>query len=193
MTSFDNFRTLDPESADLARELVDASDGQRSAFSSFANVWMAFNGWMECITEAWTDKEMVDSVAAHQRVDLAYNDLLRDDAEFQKEIAAFAAMLPVLSVRDVRHKLGRDAFRRYDRTELLSKVIIASVKQQPVGWVAGSTPSWSQVLRAVYMVRCNLFHGSKSSENIRDHQLVVACDRILRRFIEQTHCFEWHD
>lgn len=45
MVCFSHFRTLDPETADLARELIDASDIQRSAFSSFVNLWMGFNGW----------------------------------------------------------------------------------------------------------------------------------------------------
>ncbi|RUW87305.1 hypothetical protein EOA30_36470, partial [Mesorhizobium sp. M8A.F.Ca.ET.059.01.1.1] len=36
---FSHFRTLDPETADLARELIDASNAQRSAFSSFVNLW----------------------------------------------------------------------------------------------------------------------------------------------------------
>ncbi|NDZ12780.1 hypothetical protein C7T35_10485 [Variovorax sp. WS11] len=193
MTSFDNFRFLNPESADLARELVDASERQRSAFSSFSNAWMAFNGWMECVTEAETDAAMITALADHRRVGDAYTDLLRNDSEFEKDVMTFAAMLPVLNVRDVRRKLGRDAFLKWDRAELLDEVSRATVKHQPVGWVKGSVPTWPQILRAMYAVRCNLFHGSKSSENSRDHAIVVACERILRRFIDRTKCFEWHD
>lgn len=59
LVNFSHFRTLDPETADLARELIDASDVQRSAFSSFVNLWMGFNGWMECVTDAANDAEMI--------------------------------------------------------------------------------------------------------------------------------------
>ena len=193
MTSFNNFRLLDPETADLARELVDASEHQRSSFSSFVNVWLAFNGWMECVTEAETDAAMIATLADHEKVVNAYDSLLRDDSEFRASVMAFAEMLPVLNVRDVRRKLGRDAFRRLDRPELVDEAFRAAVKHQPVGWTKGAIPTWPQILRTIYTVRCNLFHGSKSAENYRDHQLVVSCDRILRRFIDRTACFEWHD
>ena len=38
-----------------------------------------------------------------------------------------------------------------------------------------------------------LFHGSKSWQNHRDHGLVVTNDQILRMFIEHSGCFEWND
>lgn len=193
MTSFDNFRFLDPEAADLARELVEASEQQRSAFSSFINVWMAFNGWMECVTQAETDAAMINALADHPKLVTAYHSLLNDDPEFEENILNFTALLPVLNVRDVRKKLGRDAFRKYDRIALMDEALRAAVKQQPVDWTKGAMLTWSQLLRTIYLVRCNLFHGSKSVENHRDHQLVVACDKILRRFIGRSACFEWHD
>ncbi|MBX8570686.1 hypothetical protein K5D36_13420 [Pseudomonas cichorii] len=193
MTSFDNFRFLDPEAADLARELVEASEQQRSVFSSFANVWMAFNGWMECVTQAETDAAMIGELAEHAKLVTAYEALLDDDPEFKEHILSLISLLPVLNVRDVRKKLGRDAFRKFNRIELMSEVQRATVKQQPVGWTNGAMLTWSQLLRTIYLVRCNLFHGSKSAENFRDHKLVVACDKILRRFISCAECFEWHD
>ncbi len=67
------------------------------------------------------------------------------------------------------------------------------VKLQPVGWIAGNVPAWPQLLRTIYAVRCNLFHGTKSPQNYRDHELVVASDQILRMFIERTACFEWEN
>ena len=193
MISFDNFLFLDPEAAGLARELVEASEQQRSAFSSFANAWMAFNGWMECITQAETDAAMISALADHAKLVAAYEGLLNHDPVFEENILNLAALLPVLSVRDVRKKLGRDAFLKYNRIELMDEALRAAVKQQPVDWTNGAMLTWSQLLRTIYLVRCNLFHGSKSAENYRDHQLVVACDKTLRRFISHTECFEWHD
>jgi len=193
MVCFSHFRTLDPETADLARELIDASDVQRSAFSSFVNLWMGFNGWMECVTDAATDAEMITALANHPRLTDAYDGLLANSPDFREKVETFAQMWPVLNVRDVRRKLGRDAFWRYSREELMTEVLRHGVKLQPLNWAAGATPTWAQLLRTIYTIRCNLFHGTKSPENFRDHELVVASDRILRMFIAGSGCFEWND
>ena len=104
---FSHFRTLDPETADLARELIDASDVQRSAFSWFVDLWMGFNGWMECVTDDATDAEMITALANHKRLTEAYNELMRNSPDFCEKVEAFATMWPVLNVCDVRRKLGR--------------------------------------------------------------------------------------
>jgi hypothetical protein len=49
------------------------------------------------------------------------------------------------------------------------------------------------LLRTIYQVRCNLFHGEKSPQNLRDRDLVVAADRILAHFLTATGCFDWYD
>lgn len=193
MVSFNNFRVLDPETADLARELIDASLDQRSDFSSFVNLWMGFNGWMECVTDAANDAEMINALVNHHRLSSTYDELMTSLPRFRDEVEVFAAMWPVLNVRDVRRKLGRDAFWRLSPAELMDEVISEGVKHQPVGWNDGDVPTWPQLLRTIYAVRCNLFHGAKSPQNFRDHEVVVACDKIIRIFIEQTGCFEWHD
>ncbi|WLI10347.1 MULTISPECIES: hypothetical protein [Pseudomonas] len=193
MVNFNYFRTLDPETADLARELIDANINQRSEFSSFVNLWMGFNGWMECVTDANTDAEMITALVSHQRLSDAYDDLMKHCPDFQEKVEIFATMWPVLNVRDVRRKLGRDAFWRFSREELMAEVVRENVKLQPITWSAGDVPTWPHLLRTVYAVRCNLFHGSKSPQNYRDHELVVSCDKILRMFIDHTGCFEWRD
>jgi hypothetical protein len=53
-------------------------------------------------------------------------------------------------------------------------------------------PDWAQVLRTVYQVRCNLFHGEKSPQNGRDYNLVVTSDRLLRAFVVDSGCFGWY-
>jgi hypothetical protein len=193
LVSFNHFRMLDPETADLARELIDANDVQRSNFSSFVNLWMGFNGWMECVTDAANDAEMIAALANHQRLADAYDDLMKHSPDFRGRVEIFATMWPVLNVRDVRRKLGRDAFWRFSREELMEEVLRQGVKLQPVGWSADDVPTWPQLLRTIYSVRCNLFHGSKSPQNYRDHELVLNSDQILRMFIERSACFEWDD
>lgn len=184
---------LSPESADLARELINADVYERSAFLSFMTLWMGFNGWMECVTDARTDAEMIAACADNVRLTHKYEELMEQHADFRSDVANLASMWPVLNVRDVNRKLGRDAFRRYRHHELWALVEREAVKHEPLGWVADSIPTWPQLLRTIYCIRCNLFHGAKSPQGFRDHHLVVGCDKVLRTFIEGTNCLEWSD
>ena len=55
MLSFSNFRMLNPEMADITRELLDEVYQRHSPFMSFMHTWMAFNGWMESVTGGGPD------------------------------------------------------------------------------------------------------------------------------------------
>lgn len=193
MVSFNNFRTLDPEMADTARELVGEVNGRRSPFLPFMNSWMAFNGWMESVTDGGSDAAMITALAENRRMNDGYGELIDRNSAFRKRALAFADMWPVLNVRDVRKKLGYDAFWRMDRDALFEACRREDVKMQPVGWTAGDLPTWPQLLRTIYLIRCNLFHGAKSAQNRGDRDLVRQANWLLRSFIRETGCFDWHD
>lgn len=193
MVNFSNFRTLDPEAADIARDLVASDEQRNSPFLPFINVWMGFNGWMESVTEAASDAAMINALADNRRMTDAYTHLLDGDARFRSLAVSFAELWPVLNVRDLKKKLGRDAFWQHDRDDLMTACRQAEVKSQPQGWSPGELPTWSQVLRTIYLIRCNLFHGAKSPQNGRDRQLVQRANGVLRRFIEGSGCFDWYD
>ncbi|BDV36569.1 hypothetical protein [Methylocystis iwaonis] len=190
--NFANFQIMEPETKDLVLELMQNADRQRSAFMSFVNIWMAFNGWMAAITERETDADMIRDLSVNRRLTDAYAGLMENSRAFHRLVYDFSAMWPVLNVRDVRKKLGRDAFWRLHSDEFAAACSAANVKRQPSAWNAGDRPSWEQLLRTIYQVRCNLFHGEKSPQNVRDRQLILKSDRILRTFIVETGCFEWH-
>jgi hypothetical protein len=145
---------MEPETKDLVLELMQNADRQRSAFMSFVNIWMAFNGWMAAITERETDAEMIRDLSANRRLTDAYVALMNSSQPFHRLVSDFAAMWPVLNVRDVRKKLGRDAFWRHQRNELIAACEAANVKRQPAVWTDGDSPSWEQLLRTIYQVRC---------------------------------------
>lgn len=193
MVSFSNFHRLDPAARDVTIELLANADGQPPSFMAFVYRWMAFNGWMSAVTLGDSDREMIDALAAAPRLVDAYDQLMAGDPAFAKGVTAFAAMWPVLNVKSVRAKLGYAAFNQHDRPALLALCAANNVRQQPQGWVAGSVPSWEQLLRTIYQVRCNLFHGEKSPQAFRDYELVTGSDKILARFITGSGCFDWYD
>ncbi|WP_316978903.1 hypothetical protein [Shumkonia mesophila] len=169
------------------------ADRQRSAFMSFVNVWMAFNGWMESVTQANTDAAMITALATNERLIKAYDALMYQSGSFRNRVHSFAAMWPVLNVRDVRKKLGHDVFSKLSMDELLAECVRHRVKFQPQDWENNHPPSWEQLLWTIYLVRCNMFHGVKSPQNQRDRELILHSDRILRIFIQDAGCFEWRD
>jgi hypothetical protein len=190
VVNYSNFSMLNPESADLARDLLAQVHGTDTPFSSFIHAWMAFNGWMECVTEEESDAGMVSALCADTRLASAYEDLMGSE-QFKRYVMEFSSLWPVLNVRDVRRKLGRDAFLRLSREELLQRAAAGQVRAEPANWAAGAVPTWTNLLRATYTVRCNLFHGSKSPQNYRDHQLVTHANAFLREFINRSACLEW--
>lgn len=193
MFSFSNFHQLDPVVRNVAIELLAKAQEQSPSFMAFIYRWMGFNGWMSAVTLQGTDREMIDAFVAAPRLIGAFDQLLAGDPNFRQMVLDFTALWPVLNVRSVRAKLGYDAFRLYDRSALLTRCAAENVKQQPPEWTEGTDPSWEQMLRTIYQVRCNLFHGEKSPQSFRDRDLVLAADRILAHFIETTSCFDWYD
>lgn len=193
MVSFSNFHRLDPAARDVAIELLANADGQPPSFIAFIYRWMAFNSWMSAVTLGDSDREMIDALTATPRLVDAYDELVAGDAVFAGMVSAFAEMWPVLNVKSVRGKLGYSAFREHDRPTLLALCVANNVKQQPQAWTAGAVPSWEQLLRTIYQVRCNLFHGEKSPQAFRDYELVTASNNILARFIVGSGCFDWYD
>jgi hypothetical protein len=174
-------------------ELFDLAKRETPSMMAFVFRWMGFNGWMAAVSGCERDFEMINALAAEPRMILAYDQLMAGNLDFQQAIKAFAELWPVLNVSQVRAKLGYDAFRRYDRAALIKECDIHNVKRQPATWVTGTAPNWEKVLRTIYQVRCNFFHGEKSMHNDRDRDLVLASDRVLSLLLAETGCLGWHD
>src|SRR5262245_36680487 len=147
MVRFTNFQDLDPAAREIVAALMANAYKQQSAFMSFVNIWMGFNGWMAAVTERDIDADMIRNLINNQRLISAYDELMVTNPRFRRLVSAFTNMWPVFSVRDIRKKLGRGAVWQYKkRNELITACIAAGVKQQPVTWAVGKVPTWEQVL-----------------------------------------------
>lgn len=193
MVQYTYFQTLDPSAREVSIDLINRAEREPVSMTSFILRWMGYNGWLAAVTGCERDYQMINALAAEARMIAAYDKLVSEDLAFKVEIDAFAALWPVLNVANVRAVLGYDAFRRYDRVALLAECDKKGIKRQPADWVPGNSPSWEQLLRALYQVRCNLFHGEKSERAARDQDLVLASDRILGLLLVGTGCFGWYD
>lgn len=193
MVHYTHFHTLDPSAHQVSMELLSRAERESPSMIRFMLRWMGYNGWLAAVTGCERDYQMINAMAAEPRMIAAYDQLIAVDPGFKAEIDAFAAHWPVLNVAHVRAALGYDAFRRYDRATLLAECDAHDVKRQPANWVPGTGPSWEQLLRTLYQVRCNLFHGEKSEQAARDRDLVFASDRILHQLLAGTGCLGWFD
>jgi hypothetical protein len=119
---------MESETKDLVLDLMENAD-RRSAFMSFVNIWMVFNGWMAAVTERETDADMIRDFSANNRLNDAYAALMEGSQPFHRLVSDFAATWPVLNVRDARKKLGRDAFWRLQRDEFTAACEAANVKR----------------------------------------------------------------
>ncbi|RQW40602.1 hypothetical protein [Novosphingobium sp. LASN5T] len=189
MVSFSNFHRLDHAARQVAIELLaNADQGAPPSFMSFTYRWMAFNGWMSAVTLQNQDWKIINVIAGNEKLGETHDALLASEP-YRERVTEFAALWPVFNVRDARKKLGYDVFAHHDRHALLA----TDIRRQPEEWEPGASPSWDQLIRAIYQVRCNMFHGEKSPQNARDHDLIRSSDRVLGFFIVQSGCFAWHD
>jgi hypothetical protein len=50
----------------------------------------------------------------------------------------------------------------------------------------GVPVDWAHTVKAIYRVRCNLFHGEKARTSEDDRQIVLAAREILAAFVEEA-------
>lgn len=75
-----------------------------------------------------------------------------------------------------------DVFVGYLKTLVnLSPIIGTSRRRREVR--IDSPKDFGGIVDGVYQVRCNLFHGGKRASDLRDQQLVMACARILEKWV----------
>ena len=75
-----------------------------------------------------------------------------------------------------------EVFRGYLRT-LADMSPINSTGRRKRSISIDSEEDFNGLVRGLYQVRCNLFHGGKDPKNPRDDKLVRTCARILEKWV----------
>lgn len=126
-------------------------------FSKFLFLWICFNAWLDYSSGKEKDFEMIDWLISQSSVtsDLVktFEDL-KTKRHFRGALKVFANMTPI---RDSRG--SRDPIEIRDEDD------------------------FENIVRAIYRIRCNLFHGGKSANESRDLKLVVVSNEILKYWI----------
>jgi hypothetical protein len=125
--------------------------------SKFVFLWFCFNAVLAFESGEDSDRDMLEwlksSAASGSRLRRAYDMAMRSSG-FRENLEGLAQLCPIVSVR-------------YPN----KKAVIQSPEDFP------------NIVEAIYLVRCNLFHGSKGSSDVRDQKLIKRCALILEKWV----------
>lgn len=130
---------------------------EQDVFSKFIFLWICFNVVLDYQSKKNSDREMIDWLVGQTKDSsdlIAEFEQAKKTEPFLKSLKALVAMAPIDD----------------------SKLVRPSVKIRDVD-------DRGNIIRALYRIRCNLFHGGKEANNARDQKLVTLAQRILEKWI----------
>lgn len=193
MVSFSQFQQLHPEARRLTLDLFEGSDSE-DPFYGFALLWMSFNGWMSAVAGPAPDAHMISDLAANPRLMTAFNELASGSVRFRDTVDEFASWWPIFDSQTARKYLRRRLYEVHDREDFYQLAFPDErIRRRPREWAPGNAPRWGDLLQAIYQVRCNLFHGTKSPVNWGDSALVRMSHQTLRMFVTRSGLYDWYD
>lgn len=123
----------------------------------FLCLWICFNAWLDYRSEGNNDGEMIGWLTEQtpESSDLIGEyEHAKQTEPFNNLLKSFAAMAPI-----------HDSRGRRDPVEI------------------DNENNRGNIIRGIYRVRCNLFHGGKEADNPRDQKLVMVCTEILNKWV----------
>jgi hypothetical protein len=127
-------------------------------FDRFICLWISFNAWGSHESGRETDRAMIEWAKNNDLLNRAFNGLATEQ-NFNFTLEKLRRMCPI-----PRH-------RKWNGSD---RVTIDDPRK------------WGEVLEVIYVIRCNLFHGRKSLQNIPDVQLVDLAYEILSKVFESV-------
>lgn len=178
----------------LANELNNKP--KQNKFQSFVFAWLAFNSWGMCITEAKDDAIMIKSLGLSNDLNQKFEEIkAKENSKLALTTNQFIKFLPVFDVTELREK----NLERWDKQSRRERVLFyfnngatifdPQCWQRHINEETNGQPlpsDWAHIIKAIYKIRCNLFHGSKSPFVEGDKNLVSLAYSILSQFIEEA-------
>ena len=197
------FKTLDRVplyekfAADWLRRVVrnlGTVDNPESYFTRFIYLWITYNSWLTLTapddSKNDRDQYLIDAIAASEVHSDRFERLLGHEEEFEKNCKEFSSLGPVFSSVWLK-KIGLRPWeegedRSFFLRDVKKKITGKKFKHVPYSPCCafdhdlGGVPcDWKHVIHMIYQVRCNLFHGGKSSSQYRDVKFVTLAFKIL--------------
>jgi len=148
------------EVRNLVRSWHQRARREREPVARFVFLWFCFNAWLAYESGEDGDRRMIEWL----------KDARPDTSQLRAayEIAATA------------------------ETSLFSGYLSNLAKLSPIGRTGRregeevrieSPDDFSAILEGIYVVRCNLFHGAKRANSVRDEKLVRVCGSIMEKWV----------
>lgn len=134
-----------------------AKNENKDPFSKFLFGYVCLNALMAYLSQENTDKEMKEWLKNNPNV-----------------------------VKDIFHEIcnDRDFFLpQLETLKRMSPISDARIRNQEPDVIIPIATDFNAVLDAIYMIRCNLFHGRKDPSNRRDQDLVILGGKILDKWM----------
>lgn len=174
-------------------------------FEGLIYLWVVFNAWASQIiideSKSNRDHYLVAALCFDQKLNKRFEKLKEIKPDFRNLTAEFASMWPIFRVRTLRvlrlpfwHGEGTLSRWQYVNSIFHNKKHAPKAYEYAppcyrehenerhvegaYEWF-GPPNDWAHTLKAIYQIRCNLFHGGKDFENSTDKEFVGKAFRIL--------------
>jgi len=149
----------------IERAFFNASNEQNTSFIRFILLWASFNSRIARDSRELTDRKMITWVKGNESVyPTRYQELLDTNQNF----TALVNKLSRIRVINFMEFKYREKARRENRT-----------RQDKSDFKQVQNGDFSSLIEVIYLVRCNIVHGSKNIERQNESNLVDLCFQIL--------------
>jgi hypothetical protein len=192
--NFDEFDQLQGGGRELIRSFFVRARSQsqcqpQDSFEPFIFGWIALNSWASCVTGVDNgDTPYLNALMLDRELKQRFGRLLDAD-EFKDHLKHFGEFWPIL--RPLPH--SRISTQAESRQQRIYRELDRYRSGRPAFRPACAARhhrrgekipmDWPHTLAAIYQVRCNLFHGSKSLHSDIDTQIVFNSFRVLVRVL----------
>lgn len=154
----------------------------QDSFEPFIYCYIAFNSWAACVTEKDRDRDIIHDLGNNPICESIFNITMQNDIIRCYHIE-FQSLWPIFKVQEIRKK-RIPHYQSPHREEIVRHYFDSNINNytpkdpQNPKLIGHEIPlTWNNVLQSIYSVRCNLFHGDKSTDQPPDQKIVGSAFR----------------
>jgi hypothetical protein len=190
--NFEEYEQLGPIGSQIVRAFckraTDKADcAPEESFEPFIFGWIALNSWASCVTGTESDEEYRTALVLDRELNARFGSMC-EQPDFKANLEQFRSYWPILRPMP-RRRIQDQATTRQER---ILHALTHPGKDSKFRPECASRhfergeqipADWPHTLSAIYQVRCNLFHGSKSLDSDIDTEIVFNAFRVLARIL----------